>query len=910
MIRKVVILCLICIMSACSITPKPLTTSDRYQESIKDLKELFAQQEPMSGKLDFYQALARGLKYNLDYRIKRVNSALQAGQLDVAIYTMFPALNTSGSIYNRNNEYASSGITTTGAPTDILNSTPNTVRSARVALSWNILDFGLGYVKAKQQGERYLIAQEEARKQIQQLSQDVLIAYWSAYSAQELMMEASEFESILNNAKKKLSAAMRDNTIPKQSILDYEGALLDGNRHIIQLQYKYDKAILDLKHLLNLPPGLKLTLTEPPLTLRNIHDLSKLDFRKVDALTLVNRPELRGQNYQQRIAKWGVKTVILQSLPGITLNEGWNYNSNEFLLNTMWVDRSVDLAWNLLNVASLPASFKAADTQVQYEQLKLMALTLTALTETRYAYSHYETLRTEYNVAHKQTINAEEIFKLDKDRNRAALASDQQVIIAKLHTLTARMDEDLLLSDLSTSLGELYASVGLDMLPTNLESRPLNEITDVISKNFKQQTPWDFSSYVNYSYNKIFSEMNNTMLAKNAEPENQSAVLETVNSISQGSPGDPIGMRMLTLNSKKQRFEKLAAPKIETQLAAKKPTPSLFAALSKLVPHQTAPTQVKPELKLAAKKAAPAPTEYDAKIAALKIENNSLKAQLDGEQNLEMLENKAAAQKRIVTNTKVTTKPTTTVAAKKAADVPKPFDVNIASTQINSKLTNKTFVTALLNNANAKIKTVSLSTHLAETKTKTVTQAQVKDNKVVSVAKNHEPKKQVVAVAKKEEPKKQIVAVTKKEEPKKQIVVVAKQEEPKKQVVAVAKKEEPKKQVVAVAKKEEPKKQVVAVAKKEEPKKQVVAVAKKEEPKKQVVAVTKRPEPKKQLALKTEPAVLVNKKVSTIKPAEQAASDDDQPNKSFVTALLTDQNPDEAANSSSENPVGPMLASK
>lgn len=504
MIRKGLLFYLICLLTACTITPKPLSVDERYQEAKSDLKQLFTTQQPMQKKLSFDQALARGLKYNLDYRIKLVNSALQAGQLKVAMFTMFPALNASGSLYSRNNTYASSGITSSGAPADVLTSTPNTIRSARVGLSWNVLDFGLGYVRAKQQGERIHIAQEESRKQLQQLSQDVLISYWSAYSAQELMKSVKEFQQLLTEAKNKLTAAMLDKSIPQENILNYQGALLEGNRRIIQLQYKYDKAMIDLKHLLSLPPDAQFTLEPPPIALRKAHNLRNLDFRKLDAITLVNRPELRGQEYQRRIASLGVKTSILQALPGITLNEGWNYNSNNFLLNNLWVDRSVDVAWNLLNLASLPTSYETAKTQVEYEKLKLMALTLTVLTETRYAYSHYETLRTEYEVACQQTKNARDLFVLNKHRRLASLASEQQVILTKLKTITAKMDEDLLLSDLSTALGELYLSAGSDILPLDIDEKPLEEVVSIINRNFMMQHTWDFSDYVNNTYAKLF----------------------------------------------------------------------------------------------------------------------------------------------------------------------------------------------------------------------------------------------------------------------------------------------------------------------------------------------------------------------------------------------------------------------
>ncbi len=80
------------LLSACSISPKPVSVQQRFDEAKKNIAESYgAPEEQQYKKIDFFQALARGLKYNLDYRIKLANNALQMGQLDLAEFTMFPA---------------------------------------------------------------------------------------------------------------------------------------------------------------------------------------------------------------------------------------------------------------------------------------------------------------------------------------------------------------------------------------------------------------------------------------------------------------------------------------------------------------------------------------------------------------------------------------------------------------------------------------------------------------------------------------------------------------------------------------------------------------------------------------------------------------------------------------------------
>lgn len=478
---------------------------DRYRLAVKTMKNLFADPSKDVRTIDYYEALARSVQCNLDYRLKIVNTALQAGQLEVAAFAMFPALNVSSTLYTRSNDYSVSGITAQGTTTGLSSSTPRTLLTSRNAISWNLLDFGMGYVKAKQQTDRVLIAAEESRRQLQELAQDVLASYWVAYSAQTLLEETREFQRLLTQSKQKLDRALQDKSVPKENLLNYQAAILDGNRKLLQLQYKYDKAMLDLKHLMFLPADQKIVLAPPPRVLFQTHDLSNLNIAKMDAVTLVYHPQLQGQHYQERIAEFGLSTVLLQALPGITLNYGQNYDSNQFLLNNRWLDKSIDVAWNLLNLASLPANYKTAKAQVQYENIKSMAMTMAALTETRYAYTHYQTLRQEYFIAQKQTANAKAIYKLNQDRKLASIASDQQVILAKLKVIASKMDEDLLLSDLSVALGQLYLSVGVDMVPEIVMTKPLPEAKAILKAQLEKSE--NFSTYINRTYADVFKQL-------------------------------------------------------------------------------------------------------------------------------------------------------------------------------------------------------------------------------------------------------------------------------------------------------------------------------------------------------------------------------------------------------------------
>jgi multidrug efflux system outer membrane protein len=503
---SILLLIMLSMLSACTVMPKPVTVTERYQEAQKNLAQLFGNEKgPIT--LTFEEALARGIRYNYDYRIKLVNSALQAGQLDIAVFAMFPDVKVTGSIYTRNNDYATFGITSTGAPTDVLTSTPRTLRSWRVGFAWNLLDLGMGYVRARQQGERVLIAQEESRKQLQLLAQDIRIAYWKAYSAQELLREVEAVQRTLKQTEGKMQAAIADKLVPKEQILKFRGALLGGDRQLVTLTQKLDKAILDLKHLLNIPLNSPMRLKAPPAFISRVQHIENLNFQKLDTISLIMRPELRSQNYMERIARFGVKAAILQVFPGITLNDGWNYNSNKFLMNNVWLDKSMDVSWGLLSLLSLPTNINTAKLQIKYEEMKSMALTLAVMTQTRYAFSQYVNLAREYWIADKQAQNAEALYQLAKNRNLVLMTSKQEMVYAKLQAMIAKMDRDLVLADLSTALGELYLSAGFDILPLHVYNRPMHEILAHIKSCFSIQSHQSFSEYVDVAYARIMGQI-------------------------------------------------------------------------------------------------------------------------------------------------------------------------------------------------------------------------------------------------------------------------------------------------------------------------------------------------------------------------------------------------------------------
>ena len=69
-LRTGVALCCLALVSACAVSPDPVSTTEQVEGSQKDLATMFTDQDPVSGPISIYEATARALKYNLDRRVK------------------------------------------------------------------------------------------------------------------------------------------------------------------------------------------------------------------------------------------------------------------------------------------------------------------------------------------------------------------------------------------------------------------------------------------------------------------------------------------------------------------------------------------------------------------------------------------------------------------------------------------------------------------------------------------------------------------------------------------------------------------------------------------------------------------------------------------------------------------------
>ncbi|MEO0730787.1 MAG: TolC family protein, partial [Pseudomonadota bacterium] len=265
------------VLGGCTFTPVPLDEIELASEAESNLANVVVEQEPINGSIGLYDAMARALKYNLDSQVEVYQTALRHREFDLSHYSMLPRLVANSELSRRDNFSASTSrqvvngdLGPAGAFSTFNTSQERNRRTNDIELSWHVLDFGLSYVRARQAGDKALIADEARRKVVNRIIEDVRTAFWRAVTAERLVHRLRRLERrtrvALANTR---SLAAEEQTSPVTA-LTYERELVEIKRTIQELQRDLSVAKTQLAALMNVKPGTRFHLKYPRLNGRHL----------------------------------------------------------------------------------------------------------------------------------------------------------------------------------------------------------------------------------------------------------------------------------------------------------------------------------------------------------------------------------------------------------------------------------------------------------------------------------------------------------------------------------------------------------------------------------------------------------------------------------------------------------------
>ncbi|MGE8406644.1 MAG: TolC family protein [Pseudomonas sp.] len=469
-------------ISGCAVTSQPIDRSASEERARTDLATMFKDQEPINGPLTLHQAMARAVKYNLEARLKIMEEALAKRQVDLASFDMLPRMAVAAGYAGRSNVGASSSQSIqTG--TQSLEPSTSQDRDRDVAdltMVWNVLDFGVSYVSAKQQADQRLILQERRRKVVHTITQDVRSAYWRAVAAQRLLAQIDGLMSRIHQARENSQHMSAERVGDPVQALSYQRALIEATRQLEEQRRALSLAKTELAALINLPLNSNFTLAPDA---GYVVPEFKGDFTKLEQQALASRPELREQDYQSRISAAETRKAMLRMLPGLEFSAGGHYDSNSFLTNQSWADYGVKVTWNLFNVISAPTAIKVAQAGEDVAAARRQAMSMAVLAQLYVANANY-------NEAVRQFRTSEELSTLDgqiaeqlRNRYQTQNIGELELIQGELNNLQTQLKRDLSYAELRNAYAQLYVSSGTDLLPDSLPDSNLQTIANALQSS-------------------------------------------------------------------------------------------------------------------------------------------------------------------------------------------------------------------------------------------------------------------------------------------------------------------------------------------------------------------------------------------------------------------------------------------
>jgi outer membrane protein TolC len=374
--------------------------------------------EPITRPLILAEAVARALKYNLDYRVRRMEESLALGEIEKAEFDMLPRLMASAGYAWRDKDRISlSRNSEDGAlsPSRFISSDRDR-ETLGLDFSWSLLDVGLGYYGARQQADRHLITLERRRKAAQTIALNVRLAWYRALSAQLLR------ENVRNTIRLAEEALVESRTVEAQRLrnpidqLRYQRQLLENLRLLENINLELESANVELAQLVNAPLNQIIPLGESPA--RDLgQEILGVPIEVLENQTLARNPDLREAHYNTRIARDEVRRTLARLVPNVSLNWGIKYDSDSYLVHNRWQEAGLQVSMNLFNLFTGRTQMRLSEAGASLADQRRLAAHVAAVAQMHLA-------RVGLINAREQFLRADAIW--DVDRKIAALVRNRQ----------------------------------------------------------------------------------------------------------------------------------------------------------------------------------------------------------------------------------------------------------------------------------------------------------------------------------------------------------------------------------------------------------------------------------------------------------------------------------------------------
>ncbi len=481
-----VLACASVVLSGCSVTPEPYTQEQIEEIAKFDRELIFQSQEELSGPLTLGRAMSMALKYNLENRVRLLEEAVANQTIDLAQMDLLPSLAATAGYLDRNNVNASSSQSVlTGEESLEVSTSQDTERfNANGRFTWNMLDFGVSYLQAKQDADRYLIAQKVREKVMLTLLQEVRGAYWKAVAMERMRSELDDLSFRVDEMLANLEAVREQQLRTPVAVLTDIRALIGTSQQLDQIRRSIDTAQARLASLVNAPSYKALDIPVPE-SLPELVEVSD-DVERMELLALTNSADYAGEVYKVRIDQLESRKAMLRLLPGLEFSYGESYDDNSFLFNNQWGEFGLNLTGDIGQLFFTNRIKKFRETNEELTLNRKLAMNMAVITGVHITWQDYKNASIGLQRAEYLQEIDEEISALTQNAESNLIGSGAQSIQNELRAFRSRIGQMQTYADAQAAYGALLVSLGLNPIPYNYQQYSVDELAEEVAENFDE----------------------------------------------------------------------------------------------------------------------------------------------------------------------------------------------------------------------------------------------------------------------------------------------------------------------------------------------------------------------------------------------------------------------------------------
>ena len=435
-VAGVAVLAMVCLFSGCQSMED--YRNERAEYAIKHFEGAKYRELVEGKKLTLQECIDLAREHNLNLQVSKLEEKVAREMRTAEMLGMLPELNINDTATFRSNTAASSSekVGEGGLTYGYSTSQERNVNYFNIDLALSVLDFGLAFFNTQQAQDRVYMREQRTLRAAQNLTLDVVRAYFSVAAAQKAIKITSGLLEECRNRYELIQKLGKKGQIDPFRAFDETRRFIDMEKRLTNYVRSYQNSCVELRSLMGMAPSGKIVVEDAYLNSLPSYELP--DIELMEQIALFKRPELYEIDIQRHINILEVRKEIVMMFPQVRLFYDFTNSSNSFLYHMNWWELGIRAAYNLLKIPVHVSRAMAMNDQVAADEKRGFAQAIAVMAQVRIAHANLQATKERYEIdakTHKafaenlaqarRTVRSGDLSQLQLDHIRLATAETE-----------------------------------------------------------------------------------------------------------------------------------------------------------------------------------------------------------------------------------------------------------------------------------------------------------------------------------------------------------------------------------------------------------------------------------------------------------------------------------------------------